>query len=234
MKNYILLTALFTFSILSYGQVKTLTDDTVASAIENSTKPFIIDFYATWCAPCKIMSPIMEELAEEYKGQVTFYRMDVDANETDDYLGIESIPTFYFIMDGANVGVQEGAITKEKFKDLINENFELTTNAKFDEYSDKEISDKWFDWSSLNLLAWHGYEEHNEAEVLSKCIEIVLRSIQLNENSYNLDTYAALLYKTKEYSKALKQAKKAIEKAIENDEDYTSTTLLVNLIIERL
>src|ERR1035437_9958675 len=63
-------------------------------------KPCIIDFYATWCGPCKLVAPIMEELAKEYDGRIYIYKVDVDAEpEIAGAYGIQSIPTIFFCPD---------------------------------------------------------------------------------------------------------------------------------------
>lgn len=235
--------AFYLVPFLMLGQAKTITDSDFISILETSNKPFVVDFYATWCGPCKRMEPILDKLANEYKGLIDFYRLDVDKNQSDDALDIEAIPTFYFFNEGNVAFIKEGAISKEDFIFLIKYAFDIyipdsvsTSNSSDspNEFSDEEIQAKWDNWKSLNSLAWHGYQKHNEPEVLSKCIKLAIRSIELNENYYNVDTYAALLYKTNEHSKALKQAKRAIELAIKDDLDYSSTTILINNIIEKL
>lgn len=85
-------------------------------------KPCIIDFYATWCGPCKVIAPILEELAKEYEGQIYIYKIDTDKEqELAAAFGIQSIPTLYFCpMDGAPQ-VAQGAMPKEAFKKSIDE-----------------------------------------------------------------------------------------------------------------
>lgn len=75
--------------------------------------PLVIDFWAEWCGPCRMVSPIIEELAEEYKGRVTIGKLDVDNN--DDVVskfGIRNIPTILFIKGGEVVDKQVGATNK--------------------------------------------------------------------------------------------------------------------------
>jgi len=99
------------------------------------------------------------------------------------------------------------------------------------------IKDVRFIWNSeqdLNSMAWTRYISENDPAKLKEAITWVDRSIALNQNYNNTDTYAALLFKTGEYTKALKAAKEAIELAKEEDEDYDLTTDLINKIIEKL
>ena len=83
-------------------------------------KPCIIDFYATWCGPCKMVAPIMDDLAKEYNGQVYIYKVDVDAEpEIAAAFGIQSIPTIFFCPMTGNPQVSQGAMQKEDFKKMI-------------------------------------------------------------------------------------------------------------------
>jgi len=81
----------------------------------------LIDFYADWCGPCKVMAPIFEELEKEYQGKVTFRRVDVEAEgDLAAKYGIMSIPTFVLTKEGKEVDRQIGAKPKEVIKNWIN------------------------------------------------------------------------------------------------------------------
>ena len=83
-------------------------------------KPCIIDFYATWCGPCKIVAPILEDLANEYNGQIYVYKVDVDAEPAiAAAFGIQSIPTIFFCPMTGNPQVSQGAMQKEDFQKTI-------------------------------------------------------------------------------------------------------------------
>lgn len=84
--------------------------------------PAIIDFYADWCGPCKMVAPILEELSETYKDKLVIYKVDTEAEEElSSVFGIQSIPTLLFIpKDGAPM-MQKGAIPKNAFKQVIEE-----------------------------------------------------------------------------------------------------------------
>lgn len=83
-------------------------------------KPCIIDFYATWCGPCKRISPILDELAKEYKDQIYIYKIDTDKQkELAAAFGIQSIPTLIFCPLKGDPQVARGAISKEDFKQAI-------------------------------------------------------------------------------------------------------------------
>lgn len=86
-------------------------------------KPTIIDFYATWCGPCKRLSPIMEQLAKEYNGKVQFYKVDVDKErELATMFGIQSIPSILFIPKKGKPIMAQGALPKAELKKTIDSN----------------------------------------------------------------------------------------------------------------
>jgi thioredoxin 1 len=82
--------------------------------------PAIIDFYADWCGPCKMVAPVLEQLSEEYGGQVVFYKVDTEKEEElSAVFGIQSIPTFLFIPVGRDPMMQPGALPKKTFQQII-------------------------------------------------------------------------------------------------------------------
>ncbi len=84
--------------------------------------PCIIDFYADWCGPCKMVEPILEELAEEYRGKLNIYRVDVDAEqELAGAFGIRSIPSMLFVSLNGKPQMAVGALPKEELEKAINE-----------------------------------------------------------------------------------------------------------------
>ena len=86
------------------------------------TLPAIIDFYADWCGPCKMVAPILEELAKEYEGKLIIYKVDTEAEqELSAVFQIRSIPTFLFIPADGNPMLQPGAFPKKVFKEVIEE-----------------------------------------------------------------------------------------------------------------
>lgn len=83
-------------------------------------RPAIIDFYATWCGPCKMTAPIIERLARKYKGQIDFYKVDIDQErELAQIFGIRSIPTFLFIPIKGQPTAQMGAMQLADFEEII-------------------------------------------------------------------------------------------------------------------
>ena len=89
-----------------------ITDENIKEII-NSGKPVVIDFWAEWCGPCRMVGPLVEELATEYEGRVHIGKMNVDDNtETPETYGIRNIPTILFFKDGLLVDKQIGATQK--------------------------------------------------------------------------------------------------------------------------
>jgi len=81
--------------------------------IINGGKPVVIDFWAEWCGPCRMVGPVVEELAKEYDGKVVIGKMNVDENDvTPNEYGIRNIPTILFFKNGQLVDKQIGAIQK--------------------------------------------------------------------------------------------------------------------------
>lgn len=85
-------------------------------------KPVIIDFYADWCGPCKMVAPVLEELSKEYDGKVQIYKIDTEAEqELAQVFGIRSIPSILFIPMDGKPQMSMGALPKESFVKAINE-----------------------------------------------------------------------------------------------------------------
>ncbi|MCF8060911.1 MAG: thioredoxin [Deltaproteobacteria bacterium] len=101
-----------------------VTDETFENEIVNSDLPALVDFWAAWCGPCKMVGPVVEELAKEYEGKVKVAKMDVDQNrETPGRFGIRNIPTLIFFKGGevANtiIGAQPKSAIEEEIKKLL-------------------------------------------------------------------------------------------------------------------
>ena len=84
--------------------------------------PCLIDFYADWCGPCKLVAPVLEELSDEYQGKVNFYKIDTEAEqELAAVFGIRSIPSLLFIPKDGQPQMAIGALPKDTIKKIIDE-----------------------------------------------------------------------------------------------------------------
>lgn len=98
------------------------TDANFKELVVNSDKPSLVDFWATWCGPCRTIAPIIEDLASEYEGQANIVKVDVDANpDVAAKFGIRNIPTILFFKGGEVVGKVVGAVPKEQLASKIDE-----------------------------------------------------------------------------------------------------------------
>lgn len=97
-----------------------VTDAEFDPKVLKSTTPVLVDFWAPWCAPCKMAEPILEELSETYKGKTEFLKLNVDDNsQTPMKYGVMSIPTTILYKEGKEVGRQIGFAGKQAFENLI-------------------------------------------------------------------------------------------------------------------
>jgi thioredoxin 1 len=97
-----------------------VTDADFDAQVLGNKLPVFVDFWATWCGPCKLAEPVLEELSEEYKDKVLFAKIDVDKNPTQSQkYGVMSIPTAILFKDGKELGRQVGFAGKANFEDLI-------------------------------------------------------------------------------------------------------------------
>lgn len=99
----------------------TFTDQNFKKDVVESKLPVVVDFWAPWCTPCRMVSPIIEELAKEYHGKVVVGKMNVDENQVAGDFGVMSIPTVMIFKDGKPVKSMVGAQGKESYKKAITE-----------------------------------------------------------------------------------------------------------------
>ncbi|MDI3477974.1 MAG: thioredoxin 1 [Thermoanaerobacterium sp.] len=101
----------------------TITKNNFQEEVVNSNIPVLVDFWAEWCGPCRMVSPIIEELANDYEGKVKVGKINVDEeNELAMQFKIMSIPTIALFKDGKMVDKIVGARPKSDFEDFINKN----------------------------------------------------------------------------------------------------------------
>ena len=92
-----------------------VTDKTFEEVVLNAELPTVVDFWAVWCGPCKMIAPLLEEIAEEYAGQLQVTKLDVDTNNNAAYqYGVMGIPTLLLFKDGEEVERIVGFMPKDK------------------------------------------------------------------------------------------------------------------------
>jgi len=97
-----------------------VTDDSFEADVLGSDLPVLVDFWAEWCGPCKMIAPVLEEIAGEYAGKLKICKMDVDANtETAPKFGIRGIPTLMIFKGGNAEATKVGALSKTQLSEFI-------------------------------------------------------------------------------------------------------------------
>ena len=97
-----------------------ITDASFEEVVLKSDKPVLVDFWATWCGPCRMLGPVIEEIATEYEGRVVVGKVDVDSNQ--DYAakyGVRKIPTVLVFQNGEVVGRQVGVAPKNTYTEAL-------------------------------------------------------------------------------------------------------------------
>lgn len=104
------------------SEVLHINDADFESIVVNSDIPVLLDFWAPWCGPCKMIAPVLDELAPEFAGKVKIVKMNVDDNQTTPaQFGVRSIPTLLLIKNSQVVATQVGALPKTQLANFINQ-----------------------------------------------------------------------------------------------------------------
>ena len=104
-------------------QILYVTDDTFEAEVIKSSNPVLVDYWAEWCGPCKMIAPILEEIASEYTGKVTVAKLNIDDNpQTPPKYGIRGIPTLMLFKDGNVEATKVGALSKSQLTAFLDSN----------------------------------------------------------------------------------------------------------------
>lgn len=105
---------------MSSELIKHITDDSFASDVGQADKPVLVDFWAEWCGPCKMIAPILDEVSKDYDGRVQITKMNVDENrEVPGKFGIRGIPTLMVFKGGQLAETKVGALSKAQLTALL-------------------------------------------------------------------------------------------------------------------
>ncbi len=105
---------------MASDKLVTVTDSNFEAEVLKSTQPVLIDFWATWCGPCRAIAPVVEQLATDYAGKVKVGKLDVDHNQgVATQYGVTSIPTLLVFKEGKVVGHIVGAVPRPKIEELL-------------------------------------------------------------------------------------------------------------------
>lgn len=105
------------------GHIAHITDDSFEEEVAQSDKPVLVDYWADWCSPCKMIAPILDEIAAEYEGQVKIAKLNIDENpSTPLKYGIRGIPTFILFKNGNVEATKVGAVSKSQLTAFIDSN----------------------------------------------------------------------------------------------------------------
>ena len=103
--------------------IVTLSDASFDTDVVNASGPVLVDFWAEWCGPCKMIAPILSEIAVEYAGKVTVGKLNIDQNnETPPKFGIRGIPTLLLFKDGKVAATKVGALSKSQLVEFLDAN----------------------------------------------------------------------------------------------------------------
>ena len=105
------------------GSVIEITDDNFETEVAKSSVPVLVDFWAEWCGPCKMIAPILTEIATEYQGRIKVAKLNIDENpQTPPRYGIRGIPTLMLFKDGNVEATKVGALSKSQLTAFIDTN----------------------------------------------------------------------------------------------------------------
>ncbi|RLA09161.1 MAG: thiol reductase thioredoxin [Gammaproteobacteria bacterium] len=100
-----------------------VSDDTFEADVLNAAKPVLVDYWAEWCGPCKMIAPVLEEISAEYGDKINIVKLNIDENpQTPPKFGIRGIPTLMIFKDGKVEATKVGAVTKSQLAAFIDSN----------------------------------------------------------------------------------------------------------------
>jgi thioredoxin 1 len=234
MKYLLLISALVALQISSAQNY--VTDKNVEeSLLVTDDEVKILYFTAVWCGPCKYMSPIMKTLDENKALNLSIYKMDIDHNQTDDFLGVNSIPTFFYFKNGIKMGESRGVKREQviekmvaKYDKTVATGDKFTMKAPRSKYTlvagndaaltVENLEQIWYDVESLQQIS-NGILTNLDHQQDYECALILVnRSLELVQDNNALFTKAQLLHQL-DRSREAKVVAKSILKTVDEDSE---------------
>lgn len=246
MKKLIIISFLFVFSIHANAQINFEQGNwaSVVAKAKKENKMIFVDAYTTWCGPCKWMAKNTftdPSVGEYHNANFVNYKFDMEKGEGVKFardFNVEAYPTLLYLTADAEVAFRsEGSMDAASFLALGKSVFaknETNENAKEEDVQDGDMQEEGTntnnDWGTLNDKAWQYYENETSKSKLGEAAQWAMQSIELNENYFNTDTYAHLLYKLGNKQESLKWALKAVKLGKTAGEDVSITEKLIQQI----
>jgi thioredoxin 1 len=206
-------------------------EDMDTTAIQQDDKLKVVYFTASWCGPCKIMSPELKVVSKTEKDKLDIYKMDIDNVITDDILDVSSVPTMVFFKNGEMLGSHTGAIKRKQIKLLVDQHDQMQLTGNKVNYKPvpskltpvaginerltvKNIKSSWHSPQTLLDAGYSIYQKLDDKQDLKAALIMVSRSIEISPSAASFYVQSCLLEKlgrTTQAQRSLTTAEQLVE-----------------------